>query len=102
MFVDIKDVKGNKRKDTIIFACKPVDWASINYFDPEQAEEVDIYFRFPVSHENLTVGDLECGGGFNVGRTFDRVTKVGKMYIGSNPIRKADTEEFIYPIISFD
>ena len=57
MFVDIKDVKGNKRKDTIIFACKPVDWSSINYSDPEQAEQGDIYFQYPVSHINLTVGD---------------------------------------------
>lgn len=56
-FVDIIDVKDNERKDTIIFACKPVDWTSINYSDPEQAEQVDIYFRYPVSHMNLTVGD---------------------------------------------
>jgi hypothetical protein len=90
MFVDIKDVKGNKRKDTIIFACKPVDWSSINYLDPEQAEEVDFYFRLPVSHDKLSVGDLECGGfnteGERVGRTLDRVKKVKMMYIGTNPI----------------
>ena len=38
VFVFISDDKGNTRTDSIMFACKPVDWSKVNYADPDQAE----------------------------------------------------------------